>query len=249
MNQVSDQWLQMVDDVLAAAVENTSLQNFDRSCRMAPTKAGLTYLDRQRVAEELIKENAVKIEDGRLSIVDPSECEDLYRAACVGDTRVWRILETLGFEESFERKFSAQRLKEIGDIGENFVLELLRQNLPKEMHHQIIHVARNNDLAGYDIMAPRISDLELLSLLEVKTSVRVASKFSCFVSLNEIQVGLRNPNWNLVGVLVRNGVPELLGHIPISSICENLPINQDEKAVWQSVKLQFERDDFQLGLP
>jgi hypothetical protein len=161
-----------------------------------------------------------------------------------------RRAEVLG---AMSRKFDDTMMRIVGQIGEELVVSQCRQELRKlgrtDLARKVRQVSLNDDGAGYDIVAPRISGAN--RLLEVKATTSDVDPLAFYVSRNEATVGLDDRSWALiacVNVNVGDRSGEILGWIPGLRLAQHLP--QDSlRGSWQSAKLEIPRDEFNPGMP
>lgn len=249
-NLKSDNWLSMARDVLIAAKSNTPTNEFRRICLMRPPKAGMSVNDRLRVADELLAENIVILRDERLTLPFRQNFEWIEPLLLDGDSTAWELVDLVASDDFIsEHIFQPEVLKEIGRIGEEKVIEELREKLHPELHRRIVHVSKRDDSSGYDISTPSIIEHTTQLKLEVKTTCQPGSSFRFFLSRNEFEVGLKDKDWRIVMVEKQGNNVRILGHLLISAIATLFPIDQDERVKWKSVRVSISRDQIRTGLP
>lgn len=246
---VSPQWLAIVRDVVGAAVEGLSIQEFNRRSILQPHGVNASHLDRVRVLEQLIEDQLIAIDDRFLTLGSIDGIGWLMEGLQAGDSLVWEIAQLIDVQERVVRKFDNERLLEIGLIGEEFVISELQRILPENHARRIRHVSIGDDTAGYDIVAPSVNRVEQMSLLEVKTTVRPGKDFVCYLSRNEFRVGSNNSNWSLVCVRLVDNSPVLVGHIALQLIRDAFPIDQEHLIRWETCRVQIPLTMLQPGLP
>lgn len=246
---VSRQWLAMVRDIVSAAAEGLSIQEFSRRSVLQPLDIDASHFDRVRVLEKLIEEQVIAVEDRCLALGRIDSAGWLLDGMKAGNSLVWEVAQLVDVQERVIRKFDHERLAEIGSVGEDFVVGELRRLLSAESSRRIRHISLEDDSAGYDVATPSVTHSDQVQLLEVKTSVRPGSIFSCFVSRNEFRVGCNNSNWSLVCVRLIDSKPTLLGHINLNLIRNNFPVDQEPSIRWESSRVQIPLEVLRPGLP
>jgi hypothetical protein len=246
----SNDWLSMARDVLTAAKANTPTKEFHRICLMRSPRAGMSVNDRLRVADELIAENIVFLRDERLTLPSRQDFDWIEPLLLEGNSVAWELVDLVASADFVsERIFQPEILEEIGRIGEEKVLEELRENLPSELHKRIVHISKRDDSAGYDISTPSTIDHTAQLKLEVKTTCQPGVNFRFLLSRNEFEVGLRNKDWRIVMVQMEGTNTRVLGHIFINAIATLFPIDQDERVKWKTASVSIPRDQIRAGIP
>ena len=169
-----------------------------------------------------------------------------------------QLFESSESRESFllslARKFDNESQAQTGLEGELFVLSLCSQELENagrtDLIPKVVHVSLISDQLGYDIVAPNISGEN--RRLEVKSTRAIGANGRFYISRNEFEVGLRDPNWFLV--LVKVGEPnELLGWIEAPAIVGCSPTDTCDEAIgngrWEVAKMTIPSSAIQRGLP
>lgn len=249
MVPVSRQWLALVRDVVSAAAEGLSIQEFNRRSILQPLDVEASHFDRVRVLEKLIEDQVVAVEDRCLALGRIDGAGWLLDGLQSGNSLVWEVAHLIDAQERVIRKFDDERLAEVGAIGEEFVVSELRRLVSPQSHPRIRHISLEDDTAGYDVLTPSVTYSERIQLLEVKTSVRPGNKFNCFVSRNEFRVGCNNSNWSLVCVRLLESKPTLLGHVNIDAIRNDFPVDQGSDIRWESSRVQIPLEVLRPGLP
>lgn len=130
----------------------------------------------------------------------------------------------------------------IGSAGELALLQLLREAVP---HLTIDHVAANFDGLGYDISVTGA----IQAHLEVKSTTR-KERVTFYLSRNEYQVAVRDPQWHLV--LVRLN-PDLelvaVATVPTDWITDHVPRDRTIQGRWESCRLDVPPDIPVIGIP
>jgi hypothetical protein len=249
MSPVSRQWLAIVRDVVSAAAEGLSIQEFDRRSVLQPLDVEASHFDRVRVLEKLIEDQVVAVEDRCLALGRIDRAGWLLDGMKAGNSMIWEVAQLVDAQERVIRKFDLERLAEVGAIGEQFIVSELKRLIPPGNYPRIRHISLEDDSAGYDVLTPSVTHSDQVQLLEVKTSVRPGNYFTCFVSRNEFRVGCNNSNWSLVCVRLIDTEPTLLGHVSINAIRNDFPVDQGPSIRWESSQVQIPMDVLRPGLP
>jgi hypothetical protein len=126
-------------------------------------------------------------------------------------------------------KVDARFREEIGRAGELALVQLLRVNTASE----ITHIADRADGYGYDIV---VRDGTRRANVEVKSTNR-RGRLSFFLSRNEYDVMLSDPNWHLVVLLLDDSRrPAAIGSLDSSWIREKAPSDRTSEGRWQSAR-------------
>lgn len=249
MTEISDQWLEIVRDVVSAAAEGLSIPEFNRRSILQPLNIEASHFDRSRVLVQLIEDQVIAVEDRCLALGRIDSAGWLLDGMKAGNSLVWEVAQLVDVQERVIKKFDHERLAEIGSLGEDFVVDELRRLLSAENSRRIRHISLEDDSVGYDVLTPSVTHSDQVQLLEVKTSVRPGNIFSCFVSRNEFRVGCNNSNWSLVCVRLIDSKPTLLGHINLNLIRNNFPVDQEPSIRWESSRVQIPLVVLRPGLP
>jgi hypothetical protein len=150
-------------------------------------------------------------------------------------------------------KFDDARARLIGEIGEEIVVESLREQLRSLGHSELVSLVRRvslgSDALGYDVTAPRTSGSK--RLLEVKASV-TPHEVEFFLSRNEWEIGTRyTDDWFLVYCQVndtRQRTGEVVGWCSASSLIQHIPDDRGSGR-WQTIFLQLRASSLEQGLP
>ena len=249
----SDDWFSVASEILKCARNRMFIKDFKLNSQMKPYEMGGSYTFTMDVFTELSRTGVIKIQDEKLLIGNSNNVNWLERALRNGYANAWKFVEVIESEEGIkieERVFNKEVLTEIGNLGESFVLESLKKLLPREVHTEIIHVAQQDDTAGFDIYTPSVKNVENLFRIEVKTSTRYSLReLNFFLSRKEFNVGRKNRNWCIVFVSISEGNTSILGHLYCHQIESRMPKDIDERAKWQSSKVTVERSMLRTGLP
>lgn len=244
----SSDWIEMAVDVVTAVQRHWTIEDYKRFAKISEPLPGRGYLDRMNVLDRLIAQGVIRIDNHRICIGDFRNVGWIKNGLLTGSERVWKFLDIAEPVGDFSKKFENERLNEIGMLGEEAVIKHLREVLPISQHERIIHVSLTNDAAGFDILAPSWNNTANDLLLEIKTTIRPGPSFDFFLSRNEYRVGIQNPNWKLVFVRIVDSTPNILGTLKTSGFGSWIPIDQDKRAKWQSVKITIETQDMAEGI-
>jgi hypothetical protein len=105
-----------------------------------------------------------------------------------------------------------------------------------------------SDQLGYDVIAPRLDGSS--RRIEVKATRRLAWRGEVYISRNEFEVGLLDPDWSLVVVEVdAEDMPSLLGWCPAEALVAKMPADRHHLGRWNSVRLLQAEGVLSSGLP
>jgi hypothetical protein len=242
-------WDEITLDVVAAAKQEIAVKDFEMQCRLAPVENGKSYFDRIRVAESLIREKILAVEDGHLKLPNNHVPESIMGKLLGGSEVAWKILDIIDPPKKIIRKLDQTLLSKIGLDGEFAVIRELNDSLHKEDFEKVRHVSQYDDSAGFDIQSPSLKSASTTTLLEVKTSVRPGDVFTFFISKNEARVGRQNSNWFLVGVEPFEGGYRVFGHISSFLFIDMLPVDQGDFCEWDTARVSLSKQVFFQGLP
>lgn len=242
-------WDEISLEVISAARLGLPIRDFEDQCRLAPVSNGKSFFDRLRVADSLIQEKVIHIDDGHLRINTNAVPESLLDELLVGSEVAWKILDCISPTPKALGKFDQDLLNRIGMDGELAVIAELKNQIPESDYKKVRHISRYDDSAGFDIQSPSSRDVENLVLLEVKTSVRPGDSFVFYISANEARIGRLNRNWFVVGVESSPMGFRVFGHLPFDTFSDLLPLNQSQSCEWQSARVLASKKAFRQGLP
>lgn len=243
-------WYLASKEIINESLKGTYYEDFKRAIKLRPFEVDSSSEYIVNVFKQLVELNVVQVIDGRIRFVTLGAIPWLSEALLHGDTHSWELANLVEKAYKKKYKFDPNRLAEIGLNGEKFVIEELKKKLVQELHCRIQHISLGDDSAGYDIKSPSINNSERVELLEVKTSTRVHEEyFEFFLSRNEYITGLKNPNWSIVAVQVKNGKYSVLGFIKSHQIESRMPKNIDETVTWESVRIKLDFDIWSNFLP
>lgn len=208
----------------------------------------LGYLAIRRVADFLIEQGLVEVEDGRLRLGTLVRFDLLESELGVGSLEAWEIVDAF---PARSRKYEPDNdlLAQIGLLGELHVIQELRSELPESEQDKILHTSLFDDSAGFDIASPSIMNPSQRVHLEVKTSTRPGNRFVFYLSRNEFEKAIQLNNWFLVLVKIDNGQATLFGYLEASSLKGYFPLDIAESFSWTVSKGAFSQDDLRRGLP
>lgn len=245
-----NEWLVVATEIVSEGLKQTPLDDYRRSLKMRPFVIGASYDYSMDVLSQLIQDKVIEISDNRLRFINFERLAWLETALLEGFKSAWKLVDLVSPAKEHHRKFDSQKLAIIGLKGEEFVIAQLRELLPIESHPLIKHVSLKDDSLGFDIASPSIKRYGETKFLEIKTSVRPTNDyFQCFLSRNEFEIGKSNPNWALVGVAIENGKCKLLGYLQGHQIESKVPVNVDDNATWETIRLRVKQDMWLESLP
>lgn len=243
-------WFKTAKDIIGWAKLEKRVDDFVLDCKMRPQILGQSYSYRIDVMNELIRNELVALEDEKLVIGESIEVDWLTHALGEGSQLAWELVDAIGNSKAIAKKFNAEELKRIGDLGEKYVFSILEQTHTNELHSQLKHVSLKDDTLGYDIKGLSVQDAERPSYLEVKTTVKpVINTFEFYLSRNEFEVGRRNRNWCIVAIAIKNGEPEVIGHLYCYQFESRIPRDLHYDISWETYKLKLNLSLFRDGLP
>ncbi|WP_078625251.1 DUF3883 domain-containing protein [Streptomyces iakyrus] len=161
-----------------------------------------------------------------------------------------RAAETLGLTHevayaqvsSIWGKVDTEERSRIGSAGELALLELLSESADGRVEH----VAAWSDGYGYDIF---VDAHQRSAHLEVKTTLRVG-RLTVYISRNEYETMLRDPNWELVTVrLTADLEVTAVAAVPKHWIADHVPSDRTSRGRWQSCRLDIPPDVPVPGIP
>lgn len=247
LDHFSDQWYSIAKDVIEAAKNGWSVEEYKRACMLHAPRLGKDYYYRKDILDRMLYEGLVSIQDEHLRLGSIKYASWLQTQLTNGSGLAWEFVTEI-YGDIEDAIFDAQILKEIGLEGELFVLEAYRRELPPGLESRIAHVSARDDTKGYDIIAPSVIKSDHMCHVEVKTSVRPGNDFIFFLSRNEYEVACRDRNWALILVSKTEGSYKLLGRLYSEHIQNIVPIDKDDTAMWASVRIRKNRSDFIQGL-
>jgi hypothetical protein len=242
-------WDELSLEVIFAAKSGIAVKDFEIQCRLAPTANGKSYFDRFRVAEALISDKMICIENGYLKLANNFIPESLVDNLVTGSEVAWKILDCIDPPKKYLQKIDQDLLKKIGLNGELAVIEEIRNHLDIQDFPKVRHISLVDDSAGFDIQTPSIKNIEETLLLEVKTSVRPGDLFTFYISKNEARVARQNNNWLLVGVESFADGFRVFGNLMFNTFSDLLPLNQSRSCEWETAKIVISKKLFFNGLP
>ncbi len=245
----SNTWDELALEVVRAARERMSARDFKIQCQLTPVTSGKSYFDRMRVAEKLIEERIVELDDGYFRLSMREAPDWLLNGLKVGSIISWEILETIDPTHKLSAKFDRLLLEKIGLEGELAVMDMLTDELPKSVLNRLRHVSLTDDSVGFDIHSPSVLDSANTVLLEVKTSSRPGDEFHFFISRNEARVASLNENWRLLAVVRRPSGYKVIGTISFNYFSQYLPIDAPSRGRWESASISIPVNAFIAGLP
>lgn len=247
--QPSPEWVEMATDVIRASRKHWSTDDYVTFSKISDPLPGRGYLDRMKVLNRLLDDGVIYLDDRQICFKGLENIDWVSNGLINGSKTVWDFVDTVEPNGSFTRKYDGDRLAEIGRLGEQAVMEFLYERLPVDQRQRVVQVSRTNDAAGYDIFSPSLRDLSENVLLEVKTTVRPGSDFDFYLSRNEHRVGMRNPNWSLIFVRISDSVPRIVGNVKANCFESWLPLEQDERSNWETVKISMAASELSTVFP
>lgn len=245
------EWFVIARELITQAYINASYKDYLNYAKLKPVQLGGDYRYAESVLREMLAADAIRLSDqGRLMISDLGALPWFDEALLSGSSDAWALEEICEKHSGKGRKFDAKLLAQIGQTGEEYVLALLKESIPSELHVYVHHVSVSDDTVGYDIKSPSTSVDSAIRFIEVKTSSRPSvDKFSFFLSRNEFERGIRDPRWCIVAVQLLDGTCCTLGHIFAHQFESKMPKDVDSEARWQTARVDIESSTWLPGLP
>jgi hypothetical protein len=229
--------LLLIDTGLLIAEENSLIASADLIELLAgaaeDAEAAIVYQCAVRMEEPASQSDAIDAATALIS--DPQRREELLLA--------------LG------RRFDDALRRQVGEIGEELVVDAARAELEALGHPDLARAVRRvslvSDQLGYDVSAPRV--IGPARQLEVKATTAASSgdRISVFLSRNEADVGRRLQEWALVVCLIddvaqRTG--RIVGWCGASDLEPLLP--QDVAGGrWETARVDLALSTLVSGLP
>lgn len=244
------QWFKVAREIISHAKKQTSLADFYQESKLKPYAQDNSFLYRKDVLDLLFQDGIIGIEGDRLRLGAIHNIDWLDKLLIDGNTDAWELAQDVKSDIDEFKKFDPETLKKIGDEGEFFVVERLKNLINVSKHKEIKHVAQTNDYAGYDIYTPSVINSDKPFKLEVKTTTRkIQNMFTFYLSRNEADIGKKFDNWCIVCLVKVNSVIEIIGHLYFYQIESRLPKDIDKRSSWSSCRVTVETDILRPGLP
>jgi hypothetical protein len=150
------------------------------------------------------------------------------------------------------RRYDAARLAAFGALGEEYVAECCREQLRAAgggtLAEAVSRVSLLSDQLGYDVVAPRLDGSS--RRIEVKATRRLAWRGEVYISRNEYEIGLLDPDWSLVVVEIdAEETPSLLGWCRAGALEAKMPVDRHHFGRWNTVRLLQADGMLNGGLP
>lgn len=246
--ELSDNWAEMARDIFEATKKNWSIEDYIRAIKLVEEHFGKSYLDRRNVLEWMLQNEMVRIADNRLVLGRLDQSHWFAQLLRNGSMVAWELTSDF-FPSQAIRKFEAEHLEEIGLEGEKWVFECYSRLLTCSDAERMKHVSLVNDTLGFDIVTPSLENMSRIIHIEVKTTNRPVQNPRFYLSRNEFEVGLKDPNWVLVMVQKIGGEYRIFGHCFASQLEEYMPMDTSDYSVWESVKVTLVSAMVRPGLP
>lgn len=150
------------------------------------------------------------------------------------------------------RRFSQKDTAATGAIVERFIVARCRAELrdrgASDLAESVRRVSEISDQLGYDISAPRLD--HSTRRIEAKGTRGPGGTVVVYLSRNEAERGLTDPDWSLVACRVSNDNDvALVGYVLGSQLSVYLPSDPGPETRWQSIRLELPEAVFTVGLP
>ena len=148
------------------------------------------------------------------------------------------------------RRWDAERAAEIGQIGEDYVVNQCKKTLQDagvgHLASQVRRVSLISDQLGYDISSPTVTG-DIVQL-EVKTFT--GPLVHCFLSRNEFQTGSAYQSWRVIFCQMQlDGTVQLAGWCSAKELATLLPQDAHDGGRWSTAELWIPRSVLKAGLP
>jgi hypothetical protein len=139
----------------------------------------------------------------------------------------------------------------VGAVGERTVVDecrrLLRESGQPHLAEKVAQVSLVSDALGYDITSPTLSGG--VRRLEVKTMRASRVQLRLFISRNEYETGLSDPDWRLVVCrLTAEEAAEILGSCRADQLEPLVPVDSPG-GEWREARLELDSHALDPGLP
>jgi len=243
-------WKEMALEIIDLSKSELSLDDFKKHCLLQEKTIEKSYDDRMDILNYFLNNGIILLREKKLYLGKLPKDGEFFNLLVSGDKNAWQIATATFSESTIENIFDDAYLKEIGEIGEKFVLDELRNIIPDKFHKEIDQVSQRDDRLGFDILTPSILDYDKKILLEVKTTTKPYEDFRFYISSNEYHVSQkRSEIWYLVFVRITNDIPELIGHMSGGILSDKMPDNCNDRVSWQSSKVVAHAGWIKDGLP
>jgi len=233
-------------EVIKAAKVKKHFEDFKTEGRLSrDIRSG--YQARMNAFLDLSAQGFVKLESGFMTLGILSPAPWLIKSLLNGEIESWELCDAYP-AKSCKFKPDLLNLETIGREGEDFVIKWLKLNLREELHSDIVQTSLFDDRAGYDVISPS-AKLQHRILLEIKTTSRPGDDFTFYLSRNEWNTALRNPNWYLVLVKKVKGECALFGYLDNESLVNYYPCDRHHDFQWTNVVGKLGLDDVYSGFP
>ena len=238
-------WRSMAEFAISHATQGKSRLDYLRNCQSLPRTKLSSYQDREKILDSLINKKLIFCNENILSINNNHGFSWLSESLNNGCPIAWDFLNSTKIPP---KKYDDSNKKEIGQKGEDFVINLLQESLKGKSNLLINHVSKFDDSVGFDI------EIEIdgnFIQLEIKTTTRPFTDFRFYLSQNEFQVSQQNlESWFVILVRIESNKPKLEGYLPASKFTEIMPSNIPESSVtWESVSVVVPPKWILAGLP
>lgn len=149
-------------------------------------------------------------------------------------------------------RVDSERRSEIGMMGELAVIEAIEHYYAKygraDLSVSIRHVSQASDALGYDVACSTL-DGSRVRRLEVKTSASCVP-IRIFLTRNEVERGLSDPDWRLVVCLLGDDGARVTGWTMPMAFESRLPADSGRAGCrWESASLMLDVAELATGLP
>lgn len=237
----------MISVLQAVGQKGISLEDLKKFASLR-TEFGLGYWDHLRAYDFLLEAQVLATVDELITLNHLEPSDWLVEGLSSGDPDFLQLVEEVP-KRAIKFDPDSEVNARIGLEGEKFVIDELTLELDPDLHNAICHVSLTDDSLGFDISAPSRYESRGGVHIEVKTSVWTGPKFRFFLTRNEYLVAKRDPSWFLVGVRKDAAGFNLIGHLSVEEIQNQMPIEKSSDFEWQNLKCLIPIEQFRPSLP
>jgi hypothetical protein len=156
---------------------------------------------------------------------------------------------------SLGRRFDDSLQRNVGEIGEDVVVDAAREELAALGHTDLVRDVRRvsllSDQLGYDVSAPRVGGGPRLLEVKSTTGDELKNAWSVHLSRNEADVGAAFPEWALVICVVTSveqRAGSVVGWCPRGELDDLLP-SDGPSGRWEQALVEIPAALLSGGLP
>lgn len=232
--------------VLAAASNSEYLEDLKIASRLE-VDVRKSYESLMHALNSLQSDKVIAIVNGRLVLLESQNYDWLLPGLRYGDQIAWDIVGIISHKNQ-KFRIDQNLLAQIGSDGEDYIVTLLRNQLPDQLKEKVIRHSLVDDSLGFDISSPT-PDGQSRYLFEVKTSTQFRESFEFYFTRNEWEAAQREKNWFIVFVRKINGSFSVFGHLDGRSLATYFPRDSHPNFRWSVSKGVFSSSDVFDHLP